>query len=480
LQLVNQTVIKNNRPVKVLQFGEGNFLRAFVDYMIDIANEKGLFDAGIQIVKPIKSGSLNDFWEQDCVYTVLLRGIKGGETYTQRRVITSVSGAVCAYSQYETYAAFAKESELRFIISNTTEAGIVYNENDELAFNPPDSFPAKLTKFLYERFMFFDGSPEKGLVVLPVELIEKNGETLKAVCLKLAKRWGLPQGFTQWLNTANMFCNTLVDRIVTGYPADEITALSKEFAYTDKLLVCGEPFALWVIETSDTQTLSGLFPLHEAGLPVIFTEDLTSYRERKVRVLNGGHTALMPIAYLSGIDTVGEAVNDKTTRAFLERAVYGELVPSVEGCGDVRQFADDVLERFENPYIRHSLLSIALNSVSKFKTRVLPAIIKTYDQTGMLPESLVFSMAALIAFYAGANNADAARCYEISDNGDVLEFFAENGSLPADLLVKAFLKRTDFWDRDLTEINGLAALTVKNLQKIQEDGMREAVNFYFL
>jgi len=484
LQSIQNTVNKIKRPVKILQYGEGNFLRAFVDYMVDIANEKGAFDGNVQIVKPIAYGNLDALKSQDCVYTVLLRGKEGGEVRTEKRVISCVNDAVGVYEDYETYAVFAKSPELRFIVSNTTEAGIVYDDTDDISLNPPKSYPGKLTKFLYERYTAFNGADDKGLIILPVELIENNGGKLKECCMKLCELWNLPDGFRAWLCGANIFCSTLVDRIVTGYPKDEIAAIEKELGYSDKLLVTGEPFALWVIESDKPETVAAEFPLDKAGLPVIFTNDQKPYRERKVRVLNGAHTSSVLAAYLSGLNTVGEMMNDKTLRVFLEKAVYSELVPMVPlPEKEAVQFADSVMERFENPYIKHSLLSISLNSISKFKSRVLPTILETWGQKKFLPPALCFSMAALIRFYSGKYNGENkftaernGEVYEILDDAPVLQFFNEN--LPPERLVCEFLRRVDFWGVDLTSIPGLCELVLNNLNSILDNGMRSAVEIF--
>lgn len=483
MQPVNEAISKTERPVKILQYGEGNFLRAFVEYMIDIANEKNLFNGSVQLVKPIAFGSLDALRAQDCVYTVVLRGIKDGIESVEKRIIACVDGATDSISEYEAYAAFAKNPDLRFVVSNTTEAGIVYDENDYIALCPPKSYPGKLTKFLYERFIYFNGAQDKGLIILPVELIEKNGAMLKEACLKLAALWNLPQNFSAWLTNHNIFCNTLVDRIVTGYPKDEAAELENELGYTDSLIVTGEPFALWVIECEDPDAVAREIPLDKAGLPVIFTKNLQPYRERKVRILNGAHTSSVLAAYLSGLDTVGDMMKDETMRAYLTRAVYGELAPMVPlSAEEVSKFADSVMERFENPFIKHNLLSIALNSVSKFKARVLPSILDITEKTGALPNALCFSLAALMEFYSGDLGADgkftAKRgndTYEIMDDAPVLKFFAENKNLSTDMFVEAFLKREDFWGMDLSQIPGLTGVVSNNLQSIKDNGMRSAV-----
>jgi len=473
MQKINQISQKKSRPVKVLQFGEGNFLRAFADQMIDVANKKDLFNGNIQIIKSIPHGSLKPLIEQDYVYTVILRGIKDGSTYVEKHIVESIEGATASYEDYTEYAKFAKSEDLRFIISNTTEAGIVYDDTDRFELEPPNSYPGKLTKLLYERFVFYSGAKEKGLIILPVELIEKNGEKLLECCKLMAENWNLPQTFLDWLFSSNIFCNTLVDRIVTGYPGEEAQSLEKELGYTDKLLVVGEPFALWVIENKN-EVVAEEFPLDKAGLPVVFTDNLQPYRERKVRILNGGHTATVAAAYLSGLDTVGEMMKDETIRSFLETVVYKELAPRVPlPESEVKLFADSVMERFENPFIKHNLLSITLNSVSKFRTRVLPTIFETVEETGVLPKHLCFSLAALVELYCVGERDGVP--YEIIDDEDVLNFFSEHKSDELHDLVSKLLSRNDFWGEDLTKVSELLKTITSNLQSIRKYGMRKAI-----
>jgi len=450
--------------------------------MVDVAVEKGLFDASVQIVKPIAYGSVEALNAQDCVYTLMLRGKKDGETFVESRVITSVAGAVDPFSDYETYAAFTFSPELRFIVSNTTEAGIVFDESDDINLTPPKSFPGKLTKFLYQRYKHFNGASDKGLIILPVELIEDNGKQLLDCCQSLVRLWGLPGDFGDWLVNANIFCNTLVDRIVTGFPSDEIDAIEKELGYSDKQLVVGEPFTLWVIETSKPDVVAKELQLNKAGMPVVFTDNIVPYRERKVRVLNGAHTSSVLAAYLCGLDFVGDLMKDETMRAFLNAAVYDEIVPMVPlPESDVRAFADSVMERFENPFIKHSLLAISLNSVSKFKARILPTILDAYDKKGSLPSHLCFSLAALMTFYSGdkgdgklVGERDGVS-YDIVDDAPVLEFFASHKGMEADEFVTAFLKRDDFWGKDLTRVDGFVDAVTGALRSIRENGMRGAV-----
>ena len=479
---VNHTIQKTKRPIKVLQYGEGNFLRGFVDYFIDVANEKGVFNGNIQIVKPIMYGDLTRFINQDCVYTVLLRGKVNGEVVTDKRIITCIDSAVDPFSDYDTCATQARNPELRFIVSNTTEAGIIFDENDEIESTPPSSYPGKLTKFLFDRFNHFSGAAEKGIIILPTELIDRNGDTLKNCCLRLSEKWGLQKDFSSWLVNANTFCNTLVDRITTGYPKDEISDIEKELGYCDYLLVAGESFALWVIETDNPNVQSEL-PLDEIGLPVIFTDNVQPYKERKVRILNGAHTSSVPAAFLSGLDTVGDMMKDKVLRQFIERIVYDEIAPMVPLSHDeVKSFADSVMERFENPFIQHNLLSITLNSVSKFKARVLPTILDTFEENGSLPPLLNISFASLIAFYrfgkldnnTFTGNRDG-NPYEIIDDTSVIDFFVKNQSAKENELTRLFLSREDFWGQDLTKITGLVEAVSNALESIQNIGVYETI-----
>ncbi len=476
---------KVERPVKVLQFGEGNFLRAFVDYMIDIANEQGKFDGDIVLVKPIEFGSLDRFHEQECQYTVQLRGIVDGEAKRINRVVTSVADAVDAYGEYEKYAAFAKLDTLRYIVSNTTEAGIVYDDTDRLEMNPPKSYPGKLTKFLYERYKHFDGAMDKGLVMLPVELIDDNGIHLKECVLKLAALWNLEEGFVTWLNEACVFTSTLVDRIVTGYPRDEAEELCKEFGYQDNLIVTGEPFALWVIESA--KDISKEFPLPDAGLPVIFTDNQKPYKQRKVRILNGAHTSFVLASYLCGNDIVLESMNDELILDFIKKTIFDEVIPTLTlPKQDLVDFAEAVLTRFNNPYVKHALLSISLNSVSKWRARCMPSFLGYIEKEGKLPVHLTFSLAALMAFYTGSEIRDKALIghrdgaeYQILDDAAVLEFFAANSGKDAKEYAHLVLSNESFWGQDLSKLAGVEDAVASYVAEIRELGMRKAMEKIF-
>ena len=476
---------KKERPVKVLQFGEGNFLRAFVDYMIDIANEQGKFDGDIVIVKPIEFGNLDRFHNQECQYTVQLRGRVDGEPKKINRIVTSVADAVDAYTEYEKYAEYAKLDTLRFIVSNTTEAGIVYDETDSISLNPPKSYPGKLAKFLYERYKHFNGDRSKGLIMLPVELIDDNGLHLKECVLKQAENWNLEKEFTDWLNEACIFTSTLVDRIVTGYPRDEADELCKEFGYKDELIVTGEPFALWVIESP--KDLSDELPLPAAGLPVIYTPDHHPYKQRKVRILNGAHTSFVLASYLCGNDIVLQSMNDELILKFIKGTLFDEVIPTLTlPKADLLEFADAVLARFNNPYVKHAHLSIALNSVSKWRARCMPSFLDYVKNEGKLPAHLTFSIAALMAFYTGTEIRDKALIghrgeeeYQILDDMSVLEFFASNSSKAPSEFTKAVLSNEDFWGQDLSKIDGLSECICEYITSIREIGMRKTMEKYF-
>ncbi len=473
-------IIRDDRPIKVIQYGEGNFLRGFVDYMLDIANQKGMFNGGIVLIKPIEFGNLDFFKQQDCLYTVSLRGLDNGAEQITNHVVTSVRDVVDAYQEYTRYADLAKEEELRFVVSNTTEAGIVYDDKDTYDMCPPRSYPGKLTKLLHERYLHFSADRNKGLIILPVELIDDNGIHLKEIVLKLAKKWNLEADFIGWLNEACVFCSTLVDRIVTGFPKDEAEKLWQDFGYVDNLIVTGEPFALWVIESD--KEIEHELALTKAGLPVIFTDNQKPYKQRKVRILNGAHTSFALASYLAGNDFVKESMEDEDIHSFMTKTIYDEIIPTLHlPKEDLLSFADKVTERFQNPFIKHALLSISLNSVSKWKARCLPSLLDYYNKFNKLPNRLTFSLAALIAFYHGKELRNGALVgqrdgqeYLIMDDKDVLEFFLEHSGEEELPLVIKFLSNS-WWNQDLNNIPGLTDAVASYLTEIRKSGIREAI-----
>lgn len=472
-------------PEKILQFGEGNFLRAFVDWMVDETNERGLFGGSVVAVQPIAAGMAAQINAQDGLYTLIARGVEGGEVVETRRIITSISRALNPYEDWASLVALAQSPELRFVVSNTTEAGIAYVEESHVRRNCPASFPAKVAALLYERFLAVRGDAAKGLIFVPCELIEHNGAKLKEYVIKHAEAWKLGSEFTAWLESANYFLNTLVDRIVPGYPRAEAETLATELGYVDQLLDAAEIFHLWVIE--GPAALANELPLHKAGLNVIWTEDMTPYRSRKVRILNGAHTASVHAAYLGGVNTVREMMDDTLFGRLLRQAVFDEIVPALPmEETEKRAYANAVLERFQNPFIKHELLSISLNSVSKWKVRVLPSVLDTLSNTGKLPAALVFSLAALICFYkgkptdgSGINGERAGEAYPIRDDEDVLAFFKMNWTaFDADgntgALVTSILANEAFWGQNLTQAQGMADAVTAGLSAIQSHGMRAA------
>lgn len=482
MEVLNKTMTgKKERPIKVVQFGEGNFLRAFVDYMIDIANEQGRFDGDIVLIKPIEFGSLDSFHKQDCQYTVSLRGIVDGEAKVLNRQVTSVADAVDAYGDYDKYMELAELETLRFVVSNTTEAGIVFDNTDRFDAKPPRTFPGKLTKFLYHRFETFRGDMTKGLVMLPVELIDDNGIMLKKCVMQLIELWGLSDEFKAWVEEACIFTSTLVDRIVTGYPRDTIEEEWQSLGYEDRIMVTGEPFALWVIESE--QDISEEFPLPDAGLPVIFTDNQKPYKQRKVRILNGAHTSFVLASYLCGNDLVKESMEDSDIRNFMVKTIFDEVIPTLTlPEAELKEFAEAVITRFNNPYVKHALLSISLNSVSKWRARCLPSLLGYVDKFGRLPQHMTFSLAALMAFYHGTEIRDKVLIghrddqeYNIMDDMAVLEFFRDNCQKDTGAFVTAFLGNESFFGQDLNQVTGLTDAVTGYLEDIRTNGMRAAL-----
>ncbi len=486
--LVNLPVGPTDKyPEKVLQFGEGNFLRGFVDWMINSMNSKGLFNGNVAAVQPIRSGNVDKINQQEGVYTLILRGVQNGKIIDNRELITSISRGINMYTQYQEYISLAESSDLRFIISNTTEAGIAYSPEDRLEDMPPVSYPGKLTAFLYRRFKAFSGAKDKGLIIIPCELIDRNGDNLKRIVLQLAEEWSLGPDFIKWLNEANYFLNTLVDRIVTGYPKEEAHSLEEELGYSDGLLDTGEIFHLWVIE-GDSR-LSAEIPFASAGLNVIWTDNMKPYRDRKVRILNGAHTMTVLAAYLFGLDTVGECMDDKLVSTYMKKGIFDEIIPTLDlGEEELNQFARAVLERFSNPFIKHYLLSISLNSVSKFKARVLPSLLEYITRKGKLPKILTFSLASLIAFYRGEeikeNYLSGERNgveYKICDDMPILETFRDcwerfDGTKAGiDAIAQRILSMADWWGSDLNEMEGLPKQVSEYLFDIITNGMEAAL-----
>lgn len=406
---------------RIIQFGEGGFLRGFADWMIQIVNEKTDFGGKIVVVQPIENGMCDMLSAQNCQYTHVCRGVEGVDI----KKVDAISRCVKPYDDFEAYLDLAQNPDFRFIISNTTEAGITFSENDKITDAPAKTFSAKLTQLLKKRFDL----GLAGFVFLPCELIDKNGENLKKCILQYASLWNLGDDFKAWIENKNIFCNTLVDRINTGYPKDE----KIDVGFCDNMINTSEYFHLWVVE--GYKDLFSEIPFDKCGLNVIVTDKLEMYRTRKVRILNGAHTSLVPYALLSGFDTVKSCMDDETMKAHIKKCVYDEIIPTLDLPKDeLKEYADNVLTRFKNPYIKHYLSSIALNSVSKFKVRVLPSILEYIKRFNKMPETLIFSFAKLIDFY---------RTDMTNDDAQVVAFMK-------DATVGEILANTALWGEDLS------------------------------
>ncbi len=458
-------------PIKFLQFGEGNFLRAFVDYLIDKMNKEADFNAGVAVIQPTQGGLVDMLEEQNNLYTLFVRGVKKGEIVDDQRVISAIQRSLSPYTHYQEYLDLAKGEDLEFILSNTTEAGIAFDESETtLEAGPHKNFPAKVTAFLYERFKHFNGAEDKGLHIIPCELIENNGLTLKKHILQYAQLWNLEEGFTNWVENSNSFHNTLVDRIVPGYPREEKDEYEAKFDYDDNLMVVCEAFLLWVIEGDDK--LRAKIPFDKIDDQVLIVDDITPYRTRKVRILNGAHTAMLAFSILDGKETVKEAIDAEFAGKFISDTVYNEIIPTLDlSKEELTAFAEEVFDRFRNPFLKHQLSSIALNSVAKFKVRVLPSLLQYVDDKKELPTNLTFALAALIRFYQGEFNG---KTLPVMDDAPVLERFKAIWSTN-DLgeVVKATLSETSFWDTDLTEVPGLLESVTKALKEIDANGIEQ-------
>jgi len=473
LPLLNRNLIKKDRlPEKVLQFGEGNFLRAFANWCIDTMNHKGLLNAGVVVVQPLPNGLIPILNEQEGLYTLYLNGIKNGEAVSEYQVVSCITRGINPYEAYSEYLKTAENSEMEFVISNTTEAGIAFKGEMPAENETPESFPGKLTAWLHHRFLHFNGDNKKGMTIIPCELINHNGKALKECILQYATLWKLGNGFESWINDACTFCNTLVDRIVPGYPASKAEALCNDLGYQDNLLVEGEQFHLWVIEAPDV--VKERFPADNAGLNVIFTNDQAPYRSRKVRILNGAHTTMVPIGLLYGVSTVKEVMDDAFLLKFIKDTVDEEIIPTLSlDKEELSVFAADVLDRFRNPYIKHLLLSISLNSHSKYNTRIFPTVSQYLKQEGTLPKRLVLALAALIQLF---RDKEGTFTNDLKDNNEVLELyktFSINTSLEQ-VVTKVFALES-IWGNNLNQTEGLKALTIKFLQLIDQKGIKKVI-----
>lgn len=456
-------------PETILQIGEGNFMRGFMNWHIQKLNDCTDFK-GRAVVVPPRKGSVAALNEQDGLYTLCIQGYHDGQEMNERMIIQSISRGISTYMDYDVFLQVAENPDLRFVFSNTTEAGLMFRKEDRFEDRPQASFPGKLTAFLYHRFKSFAGDEQKGMIILPCELVEHNGDRLKEYVVDMAIEWELPLAFITWIKEANTFCNTLVDRIVPGFSKEVAEMVQKEEGYIDELLVTAEYYHLFVIEAP--VFVQKELPFQKAGLNVLFVEDISPYRISKVRILNGAHTAMVPIAYSCGIETVNEAVGDEDVGPFIRRMLEEEVLPGLELSRDeLLLYTQSVWDRFCNPFVQHQLLDIALNGVSKFRTRILPSLLDYVEQKKQLPMKLVFSLSSLIYFYR-------AYAEKIKDDETVLTFMKEafeevNQSNEA--IATKILSCESLWGRNLTDIHDLVHAVAHQLTFIQEEGMRAAV-----
>lgn len=470
MTLSRQSYETVQRPVKMLQIGEGNFLRGFIDWQIQQLNQHTDFNGGIAVVQPRGSQKIAPLNAQQGLYTVCLQGLFNGEEINTTEVIDAIQYGIDLQQHYDAFIELAQLEEMRFVFSNATEAGIFFDPEESLSLRPQRTFPGKLLAFLHVRYTHFKGAKDKGLIIIPTELIAHNGETLKQVLVQLANAWQLDDAFQQWLTTANTFCNTLVDRIVPGYSEEAATLLP----YEDNLLVVAEPYMLFAIEAPDF--VMDELPLHQLGINAFLTDDLTPYHTQKVRILNGSHTALTPLAMLLGIETVAQAVSDDVLGPFIEQVVFEEIVGTIQyDAAIVTKFANSVLERFRNPFIAHAVKSISLNSFSKFETRNVPTIVDYIHNKQAVPKRLALALAGLLYFYNSKHqlplNDDEEKIYFVQTIWQQLD----RGETSMEQATAAWLSSKVLWHTDLTTLPGLVAAVSATLEAFEQQGVAQTI-----
>lgn len=465
--------ITTKYPERIIQFGEGNFLRAFIDWMVYNMNKKADFNSSVVVVQPLPTGMIDMLNEQDGLYHVNLQGLDKGESVNSIELIDVISRSLNPYSQFAEYLKLAEQPEMRFIFSNTTEAGIAFDPACKLDDAPASSYPGKLTQLLYHRFKTFNGAADKGLIIFPCELIFHNGTELKKTINQYIELWNLGADFQNWFDTACGVYSTLVDRIVPGYPRETINDILAQIQIEDKLVVQAEIFHLLVIEAPES--VAAEFPASKAGLNVLFVPDEKPYHERKVTLLNGPHTVLASVAYLSGLNIVRECLSDEVVSKYLHQVMFNELLETLDlPKAELEKFAKDVLDRFNNPYVKHFVTSIMLNSFPKFKTRDLPGLKIYLERQGKLPVGLVLGLAAIITYYKGGKRGEDV----IAPNDDkaILDLLTELwASNDVAKVAEGVLAAEFIWGEDLNQVAGLTAQITAYLAQIQEVGMKETV-----
>ncbi len=473
METLNEALVKKtHRPVKIMQFGEGNFLRAFIDWFIQTIDNKTDFNGGVAVVQPLAFGRVKDLEAQNGLYTLLLEGVQNGEVIRHREVIDVLEDFINPYTEYEHYLSYAKSEDLKITISNTTEAGIAYDPTDLDFEHTPKTYPGKLLALLKARYDYFHGAKEAGLYIIACELIDNNGDELKNCLVKLSRDKGFDEDFINWLTTANKYYNTLVDRIVPGYPRDQVDKLREELGYVDNNMVKGEIFHLWVVEGDFS--LKDVFPVDKAGLNIILTDNVKPYKERKVKILNGAHTCMVPIAYQMGKELVSEMMNDETCRTYLNDFMKNEVWPTIKLTEkECESFTNDVFERFMNPTIRHELLTISLNSMTKYKTRILPSATAIYAKTGELPKHALFSLACLFNMYS-LKAEDGSSL--VKDDPEFLEMWANlyDGTHSDEEIVEHVMS-LPHWEYDFDSMKGAKAFVTESFKELRKNGVREAL-----
>ena len=488
LPLINEVNKNKPLPIKVLQFGEGNFLRAFVDWIINSMNKKGVFNGGVCVVQPMPFGRVKELKEADCLYTLYLQGLQDGKALRVHEVINAIQDALNPFEEYDKYLKYAESDDLEFIISNTTEAGIAFDPEDVDFTSCPKSYPGKLLAFLERRYQ----AGKKGLFIIPCELIDHNGATLKEVLVKLAKHRNMDPKFIKWVEEENRYYNTLVDRIVPGYPRNDAEAFQLDLGYQDQNMVVGEIFHLWCLDAQSVEDkelqkknlalLEEKLPTAKANLNVLFVDSIVPYKQRKVKILNGSHTTLVPVSYLSGIDTVRETIEDEQLGKFVKEFIFNEVIPTIDIPHDqMVAYSNSVLERYMNPYVRHELMSIALNSCSKYKERVLPTVLQYMERKHELPKHALFSLASLMLFYRGVRTICDNAPIALADDPKFIDMFKElwanyeNTEAGAKALAAKVLGLKEHWGLDLTKCEGVLDFVSEALYAQVNMPVREAL-----
>lgn len=475
--LNNLTVERPIRKERVIQFGEGNFLRCFADWIIFRMNQNTDFNGNVVVVQPIEKGMTDILTKQDGLYHVILQGKLGDEIKDTCELVDVISRTINPYEDFDSYIKLAEHEDIRFVISNTTEAGISFNPSCKLNDSPASSYPGKLTQLLYQRYRFFNGDLSKGLIIFPCELIFLNGYQLKEIIYKYIDLWNLGEGFKSWFDNSCGVYATLVDRIVPGFPFKAISTIKEKTGYDDNLVVQGEYFHLWVIEAP--KYVSDEFPANKAGLNVLFVSSEKPYHERKVTMLNGVHTILAPIAYLSGIDIVRDACNDEVLGKYIRKVMFEELMQTLTlSDEELKKYAENVIERFKNPFMDHLVSSIMLNAFPKFAYRDVPPIKKYLSIKGQLPWGIVLGMAALMVYYKGGKRVDG-KDFIPNDSQKIVDFIKLSWTLPSVMdTVEHILGAEFIWGENLNILPGLARHLTSIIEDIMDKGMYEVVKEY--